>query len=702
MKQSVTIDHFQNLFAVASRAVTPILYPKTLFNWHLLFSLLLILVFGKATFAADLQMSATVSKTRIAIQDEITLTITMKGLSVERLKFADPFPASFSLVEKIDKPNLSQDAFGRPVSGRIIRYKLRAIAGGKFRVGAISVDYFGETRRLTGEMVEVTGGPREKAPPKETKLPKEPVTGDNNSTPAMTLYNGPLDVRLNAEVDRDKVYVGEKITLSVRITHNANTIKDIKPVEFAQFTNFWNKEMVLTAKENPSRELMMKGHAYATQYIHRFILYPTRSGKLTIPALKYSMLAYPSANNPVRQLVINTAPIDINVSALPTEGQPGEFRGAVGECKVTTKLEAKTTRVGVPIRLLLEVETKGNAEALTPPPLPQVAGMKFYEPNRLPTKDDAPNLASWEIQVVPTTSGNLTLPPLTFTYFNPQTVKYQTVQSSALTFAVDAAPATEISTLTPGNRGNHSKDGSLWQNPILRYGIGMLLLVMVGFIALKFIKRPQALTDKATKSNDVVLNTKPVTVPKATEPSPESAFNPLINKRPEPEIAAKVEPKPVPVKSVPIKLEPAKAEPIKPTPTKPSTTKAEKANLTNQTPMPTTFTGEVTRIVNASYGKLHRGDERTYCAELLRAMRMIFEKGLQLPASELNSEKLAQALQHRLPDSLHKRILELYQECEQISFSPSANVYQSDRDKDYARFQAARDLISELLSNSQK
>src|ERR1051326_4974848 len=114
-------------------------------------SCLTIFLFIQPTHAADLQVSVTVSKRRITLQENVTLTVTLKGNGIERMHLPDMFPGSFNVIEKVDKPSLGQDAFGRPLSGRVLRFQLQPSEPGRFRLGAFSINYFGELRKFEGE-----------------------------------------------------------------------------------------------------------------------------------------------------------------------------------------------------------------------------------------------------------------------------------------------------------------------------------------------------------------------------------------------------------------------------------------------------------------------------------------------------------------------------------------------------------------------
>src|SRR5437764_13381274 len=81
--------------------------------------------------AQDLLTSVSVNKKRMTEEETVSLTITLKGIGVERIHLPELFPPSFVVVDKSDKPSLSQDAFGHPISGRVLRYQLQPTASGR-------------------------------------------------------------------------------------------------------------------------------------------------------------------------------------------------------------------------------------------------------------------------------------------------------------------------------------------------------------------------------------------------------------------------------------------------------------------------------------------------------------------------------------------------------------------------------------------
>lgn len=590
---------------------------------YLLLFLLALLQFSAFTAEAfQLQVSVSVNKRRVTVQETVTLIVSLQGSGIEKVSLPELFPSSFNVISKSDRPNLVQDAFGKPVGGRLIKYQLQPTFGGKFRLGAFSITYAGETYRVAGEVVEVQGP----NPPPSKKREAENFDVVQN----IPVY-GSTVVKLAAEVDRSRAYVNEKITLSIRITHNSLEVSEIKLTEAPRLANFWNRELDLAKHVNPSREIFVGGRPFVTQLIPRFILYPTTSGKLTIPALSYSMNVLTAKGSKTMQAM--TSPITIDVMPLPEKGQPPEFKGAVGSCNFRAELKEKVTKLGAPTHLVLEVETDGNIDSITPPPLPQIEGAKVYNLNRVSVKQEKElPVACWEADLVPTTAGKLTIPAISFAYFDPKQKGYQVIKSEPMMLEV-IAPINKAKN-EPNRRSFFSFLFAIFQLKVVRYG---LLIILVGSgLAVGFILAKRQ--------------------PEKSPPSPNTSKTP---------------------KKVSGQL-----------------------NETLSENRPKSVAEELRRIVNSSFGKLHRGDERAYAGELLRTMRKIFETLFSVQSSELTAERIEELLLAKgVEIETCQKTKDLFQECEKICYTPVGLLpdAEEDRDKKYARFTQARETIFKLI-----
>lgn len=475
--------------------------------WWLIACLVACFFVPSPLFAASL--SVNVSKKQVNVSDTLTLTLVLRGYGIERISLPQPFPNSFTVVNKADRPSLSQDASGRPITVRVIEYTLQATAGGRFRLGNISFSHNGETYESNGQEVEVKGD----TPPPVKEKPS------TSSSPPVIPVNIPLDVRLSAELSKKQVYVGEAVTLSVRVT-STTAIDQIKPVDIPAFVNLWNKELILSKQSTEYKEITIKGLPYATQIIHRFTLSPTTSGKLSIPELTYSMVA---GNDPSKSkaLTLKTAPLTLEAIPLPEKGKPAEFSGVVGKSKLTVKLKDQATNVGTPTKLIIEVETLANPEIIIPPTNPNTSNsLKLYAPKPVKTQPEeefATNKAIWETEVIASEAGKFTIPAFTFAYFDPESAKYKTIKSESLSLEVSPAANVALSpsktTTTPSGFSTVSAISYL----------AMFLLLIIGIMIGFKLKQSIPLIPATATANEVAAVVTP------EQPEPPIAIVPVVS-----------------------------------------------------------------------------------------------------------------------------------------------------------------------------
>jgi hypothetical protein len=209
---------------------------------------------------------------------------------------------------------------------------------------------------------------------------------------------------------------------------------------------------------------------------------------------------------------------------------------------------------------------------------------------------------------------------------------------------------------------------------------------------------PTATNNKIEDLPSTEIQKQPTPISPTTK-IPEFAPIPKVTPIASPKVEEKIE-KPIvtktePVKPVVTKTEPVKIEPIIP--------------VTKATTIPTVFNkpksetkdlkSEISRAVNVAYGKLHRGDEKTYAKEILKALRLAFELKFGKTVSELNVEKLQEILeQKKINKDLTISIVTLYQECELLCFSSTETSHVPNSEKDFERFTKVRNLIEKFIS----
>jgi len=175
-----------------------------------------------------------------------------------------------------------------------------------------------------------------------------------------------------------------------------------------------------------------------------------------------------------QEITVASAPEQFDVRALPTSNRPEGFSGAVGNFKVRSELSATTGTAGDPLTLRLHIAGTGTFDRVNTPMLAASSTWKTYQPTASFAPADTAGYRgekTFEQAVVPTQAGSLTLPRLAFSYFDPQTRRYETAWTSPMSVtvaaaaqgggAVAAAPAAAPQDAAPvdGLRADHAETG---------------------------------------------------------------------------------------------------------------------------------------------------------------------------------------------------------------------------------------------------
>jgi hypothetical protein len=140
---------------------------------------------------------------------------------------------------------------------------------------------------------------------------------------------------------------------------------------------------------------------------------------------------------------------ELTVLALPTEGRPPDFRGAVGAFKIASDLAPAAAEVGEPLTLRLTVTGSGNFDRVDSAMLDHADHWKTYPPKSSFIPGDAQGRKGekiFEQPLIASKAGEQTVPALTFSYFDPTARRYETARSSPL--SVHISPSQADSTLT--------------------------------------------------------------------------------------------------------------------------------------------------------------------------------------------------------------------------------------------------------------
>ena len=177
---------------------------------------------------------------------------------------------------------------------------------------------------------------------------------------------------LIADISKTNPYVNEPITVVYKLYFSNNIgISNFRELNKPKYNDFWSQNIEI--KQLVAEEGMFKGERYRYIVLKKAVLYPQKSGKLTIEPLSLDIdVQLPTNRRDVYGRVIiaddskrvSAGAKTINVKALPEAGKPVDFSGAVGnfDFKVTpTKTSLKN---GESLDLIVSVTGKGNISYL--------------------------------------------------------------------------------------------------------------------------------------------------------------------------------------------------------------------------------------------------------------------------------------------------------------------------------------------------
>ena len=155
-----------------------------------------------------------------------------------------------------------------------------------------------------------------------------------------------------------------------------------------------------------------------------------------------------------KQIVLNSEPGDVKILSLPTESRPPGFSGAVGQFDFAAEVTPRQITAGDPVTLKLKISGTGNFDRVTAPEIERSGIWKTYKPSAKFAPDDSAGYSgtkSFEQALVPLKSGNLEIPALAFSYFDPQQKQYVTRTTAPVNVAVTPgqSPAVAAAPIPP-------------------------------------------------------------------------------------------------------------------------------------------------------------------------------------------------------------------------------------------------------------
>jgi hypothetical protein len=433
----------------------------------LLVGLLLFLSFVPLARAQDINFEASVDRTEVSTDEQITLTVSVSG-NVKSIPEPELPPLNDFSVYSAGRSHNFSYTNGRLSSSVTFNYILAPRKAGKFTIGPAKITLGDKTFETTPIEITVTaGGETEETPP---------ATGEQKKTQKPPQLAG-KDLFIRTSVDKKRVYVNDQITLTFQFYQGVRLFNNPEYTP-PSLTGFWSEDLP------PKRQFYrtVDGRQYFVQEL-KMALFPTSTGKLTIGSAELKCTVEDldrflhrdpfamfdrdllSLFRQGKPQILKSQPIEVEVLPLPEIDKPADFSGTVGNFKLKVSLDKSEVEVGQPITLKAKISGVGNIKSVSEPVIAELPDFRTYSSGSSEnvSKDNytVQGVKTYEEVLIPKKAGKYTLPPVKFSFFDPQAKSYRRLESQpfllTVTPSAEAYPA-EIAQLSKQEIGTAAKD----------------------------------------------------------------------------------------------------------------------------------------------------------------------------------------------------------------------------------------------------
>lgn len=258
------------------------------------------------------------------------------------------------------------------------------------------------------------------------------------------------DLFMTATASRTTVHEQEAILLTYKIY----TLLDLRQLDgkLPTLDGFQIQEIPLPRTKEFDIE-QYNGRNYRTVVWSQYLLFPQKSGTLTIPSITYEGLVITRNRNldPIEAFFngqsgyaevkrkITTPTLTIHVSPLPNK--PEGFSGAVGKFSVSSSISTQEVDANEAVTLKINVKGSGNMKLIA---IPEVNFPKDFETYDAKVNDKfeltrtgLAGTKEFEYLFVPRHAGTYEIPSADFIYFDTDSRSYKTLKTEAYTLKVN-------------------------------------------------------------------------------------------------------------------------------------------------------------------------------------------------------------------------------------------------------------------------
>jgi hypothetical protein len=254
---------------------------------------------------------------------------------------------------------------------------------------------------------------------------------------------------ISVELSKKKAYVGEEI-IATWYLYTRGALQGFDALKYPDLKGFWKEDLDMATRLNFQQEIV-NGIPYNRALLVSYALFPISAGQKIVDSYQAkgtviqmdSPMAMFGLGQPIN-ITKNSKEIPVEVIPLPTEGRPASFSGGVGHFAITGNLSATQVKANQPVSLKIRFTGEGNVKAIELPQLDLPKNLELYDTKKESKfQKSGEGYKEFELLIVPRIEGDVTIPAIPLSYFDPKTSKYVTASTPAFSLKV-----------LPGNPGS--------------------------------------------------------------------------------------------------------------------------------------------------------------------------------------------------------------------------------------------------------
>lgn len=406
---------------------------------------------------ADNPFVASASSTTVAIGEQIQITFELNG---NGRNFQAPSFVNFSVLSGPSQSSSMQIYNGSVSQTLSYTYIIQSTKEGVFKIGPAMIEASGQKFQSNVLTITVVKGNNK---PQAQGGNQQKSGGNETDATAME-----KNVFLKASIDKSNVYRGQGIVVTYKLYTRVQLV-NYQLSKLPALEGFFSQE--ITMPQQPQfRGEVLNGVKYNVADIKKVVLFPQRSGALSVDPMKGEVVARvqvkrksqgrnpleeffndPFFGNNVQDIKVNLSSetLKINVKELPSSA-PSTFNGAVGKFTMTASVDKKEMKAHDAINLKIKVVGKGNIKLIDPPKIDFPPDFETYDPkinaNVTATETGVNGTKTFEYLVIPRNAGEYKITVSGLTYFDLDKNKYETQPGSE--FLLKVAKGDETTTTT--------------------------------------------------------------------------------------------------------------------------------------------------------------------------------------------------------------------------------------------------------------